>query len=178
MIKFDSTFFLEPLFPFFSLQTGVKANDFVDIIGWLGPFIIMTISIYSLWNQRYLYGYLFFYVFASFTNALLKNIFKQARPTNGRSIMNEEYSGVQQYGMPSYHAQSCMYSIVFLYLVKKSPYLLLIELFILAATLYQRWFYRRHTVEQLGVGIGVGSIIGYLGYFVTTQFLVTNPSIQ
>ena len=172
MINFGPAFFQE------SLETLSNANDFIDIIGWLGPFIVMSISVYSLWNQRYLYGYLFFYVCSSFTNTLLKNIFKQARPTNGRSIMNEEYSGVQKYGMPSYHAQSCMYSIVFLYLAKKSTYLILIELFIVAATLYQRWFYRRHTVEQLGVGMVVGSMIGYLGYFVTTQFLVTNTSIQ
>ena len=92
--------------------------------------------------------------------------------------MNEEYSGVQQYGMPSYHAQLSFYSIVFLYLVKKSTYVLLIELFIVAATLYQRWFYRRHTIEQLCVGMVVGGIIGYLGFFSTTQYFITNTYLQ
>jgi PAP2 superfamily len=169
MITFDTKLFWDPI---------NKANDFIDVVGWLGPFIIMTITIYFLWNQKYLYGYLIFYIFATFTNTVLKNIFKQARPTNGRSIMNEDYSGVQQYGMPSYHAQLSFFSIAYLYLVKKSTYLLIIQSFIALITMYQRWLYRRHTVEQLCVGMIVGIAIGYFGYFITTRFLETNKYIK
>jgi heme O synthase-like polyprenyltransferase len=155
-----------------------NGKDFIDVIGWLGPFIIMAMTVYYLWKQKYLYGYFIFYIFATFINTILKNIFKQARPTNGKSIMNEDYSGVQQYGMPSYHAQLSFFSIAFLYLVKKSTSLLIIETFIAFVTIYQRWFYRRHTIEQLFVGSVVGIILGYTGYSITSQFLVTNKSIQ
>lgn len=156
----------------------IKSKDTIDIIGWSGPFILMFISITYLWNQKYMQGYLVFYIISSFINKLLKNIIKEDRPSNGKSIMNEHYTGKHKYGMPSYHAQLSFYSLTFLYLVNKSVYLMIFELFIAALTLYQRWSYRRHTVEQLAVGMVVGIITAYIGYNITTRYLVTNKSIQ
>jgi len=156
----------------------MKSKDALDIIGFLGPFILMFISISYLWNQKYIQGYLIFYIISSFINKILKTIIQEDRPANGKSIMNENYTGKHKYGMPSYHAQLSFYSLTFLYLVNKSGYLIIFELFIAALTLYQRWSYRRHTVEQLAVGMVVGIITAYIGYNVTTRYLITNKSIQ
>jgi membrane-associated phospholipid phosphatase len=156
----------------------MKSKDALDIIGFSGPFILMFISISYLWNQKYLQGYLIFYIISSFINKILKNIIQEERPVNGKSIMNENYTGKHKYGMPSYHAQLSFYSLTFLYLVNKSGYLIFFELFIAALTLYQRWSYKRHTVEQLIVGMVVGVMTAYIGYYATSRYLITNKSIQ
>jgi membrane-associated phospholipid phosphatase len=130
----------------------------------------------NLWKQKYIYGYLLFYIINTFINNLLKNSIKQARPNN--TMTNEKYTEIHKYGMPSYHAQSVVFSLVFLYLVNKSIFLLLIEIFIVFITLYQRWYYRFHTIEQLAVGSFIGGVTAYIGYLSTKQYFVTNRSIS
>ena len=102
----------------------------------------------------------------------LKNIIQQHRPNHGKKIMNENYEGVELYGMPSGHAQSVFFSLSFLYFVKGSPSWLIIELFISALTLYQRWKYRQHTSEQLFVGSIVGIGFAYFTYWITKHYLI------
>lgn len=149
-------------------------SNIIDIIGMSGPLILFIISIMNLWKQKYIYGYLLFYIINTFINNLLKNSIKEHRPTN---TMREQYTEIHKYGMPSYHAQSVVFSLTFLYLVNKSIFLLLIELFIVFMTIYQRWFYRHHTIEQLAVGSFIGGVNAYIGYFITKQNFVTNRSI-
>lgn len=149
--------------------------NIIDIIGMSGPLILFIISIMNLWKQKYIYGYLLFYIVNTFINNILKNSIKEPRPNN--TIIKEQYTEIHKYGMPSYHAQSVVFSLVFLYLVNKSIFLLLIEIFIVIITLYQRWFYRHHTIEQLSVGSFIGGVNAYIGYFMTKQYFVTNRSI-
>ena len=114
----------------------------------------------------------------SLINKIAKVIIKQPRPNDGKSIFNENYTGSEMYGMPSAHAQSVFSSLTFLYLVKESPAWLFVELFIAGLTVYQRWKYRRHTLEQLGVGAVLGMIVAYGGYFMTKQYLQENTLIK
>ena len=81
------------------------------------------------------------------------------------------------YGMPSAHAQSVFMSLTFLYLVKESPAWLLGELFIAGLTVYQRWKYNRHTLEQLGVGALLGSLVAYVGYYTVKTNLQKNTYV-
>jgi hypothetical protein len=150
--------------------------NIIDIIGLSGPLILFIISIINLWKQKYIYGYLLFYIVNTFINNLLKISIKEPRPNN--NTINEKYTEIHKYGMPSYHAQSVVFSLVYLYLVNKSVFLLLIEIFIVFITLYQRWYYRHHTIEQLAIGSLVGGINAYIGYFITKQYFVTNQSIS
>jgi hypothetical protein len=149
--------------------------NIIDIIGLSGPLILFIISIINLWKQKYIYGYLLFYIVNTFINNLLKISIKEPRPTN--NIINEKYTEIHKYGMPSYHAQSVVFSLVYLYLVNKSVFLLLIEIFIVFITLYQQWYYRYHTIEQLAIGSLIGGINAYIGYLSTKQYFVTNRSI-
>lgn len=158
-------------------------TNIIDIIGISGPLILFFISTMNLWKQKYIYGYLLFYIINTFINNLLKITIKEPRPITNNTITNntvikEKYPGVHKYGMPSYHAQSVVFSLVFLYLVNKSIFLLLIEIFIVFITLYQRWVYRHHTIEQLAVGTFIGGVTAYIGYFMTKQYFVTNRSIS
>jgi len=149
-------------------------NSTLDYIGFFGPIIVIIISITKLWNQpQYLIGYACFEVINSIINSVLKSLIRQERPSGGRSIINEKYTGSNVYGMPSSHTQNVAFSTVFLYLVKGSPTYLILESFILALTFYQRWKYKRHTVEQLIAGIGVGTIIGYMGFIMTKKIIYT-----
>lgn len=152
-----------------------RQSKFIDVIGLSGPLILFLITIVNLWKQKYIYGYLVFYIVNSFINNLLKISIKEPRPQN---TSNEKYTEIHKYGMPSYHAQSVVFSLTFLYLVNKSTFLLIIEIFIVFITLYQRWHNRYHTVEQLAIGSFIGSINAYIGYFITKQYFVTSRSIS
>jgi len=146
----------------------------LDSLGFFGPQILFIVTIILLWKHHiYWYGYLVFFVVSSLINKIIKITIKQRRPNNGKSILeNEEkyYSGMEQYGMPSGHIQSCLYSITYLYLVKPSPIILLFELFIACLTFYQRWKYNRHTIEQLLVGSVVGIMVGYVSFITVKRY--------
>jgi len=147
-------------------------SGIIDKIGFLSPLLLFIITVFHLFNQKkYLLSYLVFFTCNTIVNKILKNIIKQKRPDNGIRIMNEEYNGVEKYGMPSGHAQSCFFSLTFLYLVKGSPAWLIIELFIGLVSLYQRFKYKQHTVEQLLVGSILGIIFAYFSFSITKQWL-------
>ena len=143
-----------------------------DNIGFMGPLLLFLISIYNLRNQSpYLISYLVFFTANTLVNKILKNIIKQKRPDNGIKIMDEPYDGSEKYGMPSGHAQSVFFSTTFLYLVKGSPSWLIIELFIVALSIYQRLKYRQHTFEQLFTGSAIGLLFAIFSFYITKQWL-------
>jgi membrane-associated phospholipid phosphatase len=147
-------------------------REIIDKLGFMGPLLLLCIGIYNLWNQqKYLLSYLVFFIGNTILNKILKIIIKEKRPSDGVKIMNEEYSGEEIYGMPSGHAQSSFFSLSFLYLVKGSPKWLIIELFIAVLTIYQRWKYRQHTLEQLFAGSFVGIGFAYFSFYLTKQWL-------
>ena len=150
-----------------SLSLSLSISIF-DYIGFFGPIIVIIISITKLWNQhQYLLGYVVFKIINSISNSVLKSLIREARPNGGRSIINEKYTGSNIYGMPSSHTQTVAYSTIYLYLVKRSPMFLILESFILALTFYQRWKYKRHTIDQLFIGTGIGALMGYFGFYMT-----------
>jgi|TARA_B110000285_G_scaffold75038_1_gene86369 membrane-associated phospholipid phosphatase len=158
---------------------GNKIIRLMDTVGFLGPFILLGIGIWQLWgNSGFWCAYLVVFSMNSFINKIAKAIVKQPRPPAGESIMNENYAGTEMYGMPSGHAQSVFSSLTFLYLVKESPAWLFGELFIAGLTVYQRWKYRRHTVEQLGVGSVLGVVVAYAGYYITKRYLQENTLVE
>jgi len=137
-----------------------------DNIGYYGPIILFFIVIYFLWNRpKYLQLYIICFFINTFLNKSLKLLFREPRPDNPIEFSSlEQYKNEERYGMPSGHAQSVFYSIVYLYSFHQSISVLLFTLFIGFTTLYQRWKYRRHTVNQLMVGSGVGSIFALAIY--------------
>ena len=143
-----------------------------DYIGFFGPIILSFISVLKLYKQQpYLIGYFIFLGGNVIVNHVLKHIILEERPSGGRSLINEPYNGMHKYGMPSSHAQSAFYSITYLYLTKHDPTILLVGLFICALTVYQRWTYRQHTAEQLGIGAIIGIIMGFLAEYMTKQYV-------
>jgi membrane-associated phospholipid phosphatase len=175
---FDKLFTLEP--DYFKLPNPLFDDDLGfykirDSIGFFAPLILLLVSLWKLASRP---PYLIAYVVGFFMNMGLNSVaklwFKEARPEGGRNLFSwENYSGAEKYGMPSLHAQSDMYSIAFLWLVVGSPEWTTFELVLYGLTLYQRWSYKRHTIQQLGVGTCVGAVMAYFVYSLTKNYLRT-----
>jgi membrane-associated phospholipid phosphatase len=104
-------------------------------------------------------------------NKSIKLWVRQPRPTGGKSILGEVYGGADEYGMPSAHAQSVLYSTIFLYLAKGDVVWLLSGLGIAVLTIYQRWSYRRHTIAQLFVGAVCGCVVAYIANLTANRWI-------
>jgi len=148
-------------------------KDVLDYIGYMGPIITSIITIITLLDkQKYLLSFIFGSIINNYLNEYLKICIKQPRPTNQLSYIDDkQIKGAQIYGMPSGHAQIVSFTTTFLYLTKGNRTLLLVCLFISALTLYQRWSFRRHSIEQLITGTIVGSSFSYVLFWITKKYL-------
>jgi len=158
-----------------------NAKDLLLFVGNYSPHIEAVIVILSLLKQiPYLKGYLVFLIINNFINWILKSSIGQPRPNGGKTLTGNdiskkdiENSDDMKYGMPSRHAQGVFFSLTFLYLVRKDPLFLLLGLFLAVLGWYQRYTYKRHTLEQLFVGSVVGIVIGYISYLITKRYIHT-----
>jgi len=85
-------------------------------------------------------------------------------------ISFENLEKKEKYGMPSGHAQSCMFSVMFYYLIYGMNEILYIMLFIISLTIYQRWFNKNHTLFQLLIGCIIGSIVSMLVVYISKKY--------
>lgn len=144
--------------------------------GYNSGIILGIIGIYLLRNMPpYLWTFIIGNGLNLFLVKCLKVFIRQARPPNPIPFPEMEtpttYTKEEQFGMPSGHAQIAFFMITYIYLVKKSPSWLVFSLFLGCITLYQRWVYRRHTVEQLVVGCVAGSAFAYILFTGTRKYL-------
>jgi len=163
------------------LHTDKNIIKMIDSIGFYAPYILLFLTSYFIWNRKvYLLGYLVFFFINIFLNKLLKLTFREPRPDNYQIYDNsfEKTTNEEVFGMPSGHAQSVAFSITFLYLLTKSRLLFIITTFIGALCIYQRWKYRRHTINQLAIGTLVGSSFGGMAYYLITKYMKTKTQIQ
>jgi len=148
-------------------------KDILDYIGYMGPIITSIITGISLFENP---PYLFIFIFGSLLNysliGVLKLSIKQPRPSNPINYIDDnQIKGANSYGMPSGHAQIVSFAITILYLTRGNISLVLFSLFIYFLTIYQRWSFRRHTIEQLIVGSIFGSSLGYILFWITKKYL-------
>ena len=152
-------------------------------------FILIIISLFLLWNNNtLLYYYIIGVSLNELINILLKILIKQDRPntkknnnTNEKDNENDNNksditdianndknkllsSNVQMYGMPSGHAQSVSFSTMFIYLSLHNIYLTSFFIIISSISIFQRVYLKFHTIEQVIVGVLVGSFLSYLFY--------------
>jgi membrane-associated phospholipid phosphatase len=150
-----------------------KIKDTIAYIGFMGPIITSLITTVSLLENP---PYLFTFLFGSLLNhafiGVLKLAIKQPRPSNQVHYIDDStIIGPNIYGMPSGHAQISAFAITTLYLTKGPIQWILVSLFIGALTLYQRWSFRRHTIEQLLVGTILGGSFAYILFWITKNYL-------
>lgn len=144
-----------------------------DYVGFQGPIITSAITFVSLLNQpKYLLSFAVGSILNYYLILLLKVVIKEPRPSNPIAYIQDDiYKGAILYGMPSGHAQISFFSITFLYLTKRPFSIFTLSLFVGCLTLYQRWKFRRHTVEQLIFGTAIGSSFSYFIFWMTKNYL-------
>lgn len=147
--------------------------NLVDHLGYNGGAVTAIINIVALTDQlKYLVSFVLFYYVEYFVVGMMKRIIEEPRPTGYSDKKYDdggEYVGMALYGMPSGHSSAVWYSTVYLWLVKRSPYLLILQLAICFNTMYQRWAFHKHSIEQLLVGALVGGSIAFVAVMVTKQ---------
>ena len=115
-----------------------------------GLLLTLSFSVFTLLNQMF--------------NGALKRIVMQARPTNQINIVPHDANTHPRMGMPSGHAQSVAFSLMFLFRSVESTFLRVIGAIMTFLTVLQRITYRKHTKLQVLVGFTLGSLMGYVGY--------------
>jgi membrane-associated phospholipid phosphatase len=141
--------------------------DILDYIGFYGPLILVILNMIFMWKQKtYALVYFIAIIVNEYLNQLLKLVFKQSRPMNyniSENVGATKYMvGPHKYGMPSGHSQSVFFSMMYVWLVTQSVWVLIAELFVCLLTVIQRWQYKKHTIEQLGVGAVIGMLFAYV----------------
>ena len=161
----------------------MKLENATDYIGQIGPNITFAINcLFLLFINKHTYLILFLGGFwlNLFINNELKLIIREPRPSNPVPYIDPPFTGAHIYGMPSGHAQVCFYNFAFLFLlinwiIKKNAWfyntILSTSFVVCILTIFQRWKFRRHTIQQLAVGSLIGSFLGYGTYFVLRKIV-------
>lgn len=159
----------------------VILQDGYYFVGKFAPIILLFYSFFLLWNK---YNLFFYYTIGIFMNTILnlvlKGIIQQPRPTEDPKLFNLALTHGKPhvfktsipfniFGMPSGHAQSALFSTVFIYLSLGKLNVLWMYLFFSFITMTQRLVYNRHTLLQIVVGAVVGGSFGYVMFYLAEQ---------
>ena len=151
-----------------------------DYVGFCGPEIMVFLVIFSLWGRtKYLLFYFVFWLIDwKWLNSQLKMYFKQPRPigynsNNSATAKYETFSEGHNYGMPSGHASSVFYSLIFLFLCNPmfTSYSMA-GILIVAITLFQRFKTKRHTAEQLAAGAVEGAVVAKAAHWIASHMII------
>ena len=136
---------------------------------------MLVVTLWLLRNKmNYLKFFFYGYVINIVVNSLLKWFIKEPRPVNDWKILqlgitHTKRIGFDKYGMPSGHAQSSLFSTMFIYLSFRKQNLLYAYLLMSLLTMIQRVVYKHHTILQVIMGAIVGCGFGYFVYFLARE---------
>jgi membrane-associated phospholipid phosphatase len=146
-------------------------------IGFWGPLILMGLSICILSRLpfRQLGAYGIGQLGSSLVNYVAKGLIRQPRPSSETvhyftwdsfedRFHKANRMGVQEYGMPSGHAQSVFFSLMFMHYAVKNDWLTFFYFCIAIITAVQRIIYKNHSLEQVITGGIIGGCLGYLAW--------------
>jgi hypothetical protein len=141
-------------------------------IGYYGPLILIFINIYFLYDRFFWCCiYIFFVTLNTVLNKALKIWIKEPRPKGWKSFGTfERLEKEESYGMPSGHAQSAMFSVMFYYLLFGIDEIWYVMFFITGLTLFQRAYNKNHTFTQLFIGLIVGGLFSYIVYCIAKKY--------
>lgn len=149
--------------------------DLINSVGFISPLILILYSIRLLWDKQTLIAYYLVGLFCNtLLNYVLKGIIKQPRPSQNEKLINLALNNGRVfsydiYGMPSGHAQSSLYSTIFIWLVFQNKNILILYLLLTLLTMYNRINTKSHTILQVIVGAIIGSFMGYFIFYIATK---------
>ena len=159
-----------------------------DNVGKYGPGLIFIIAIYLLYKNPILVTtFTIGYTLNILFNFLLKGIFRMPRPNENMKKFDAEirlnkYMNLNRFGMPSGHAQTMMFSLVFVSAallstknkvkgLNTSQNWIALMVLLSIITLAQRVHFLWHSFAQIFVGSIIGALIGY-GFFYYSQIRI------
>ena len=149
--------------------------------GRFGPFILIVLTSYLLWNKSNLF---FYYqigiVISAILNLVLKGILKYPRPSedlkefnlaikNGHRFIFKNGIPHDIFGMPSGHSECAMFTVTYIFLALKNIKISLSFLFVALLIMAERVIDNHHTFMQVVVGGLTGILYGYLFYYFAQQ---------
>jgi len=141
-------------------------------IGEYGPLVIFIIVIFTLKNKYMLaITYIIGFVLSEIINFGAKGLIREPRPSENMTKFSAElrlnkYIGFHRYGMPSEHAQSMFFSLVFAYFTNLFSKKTIAFMSVLTAiTLAHRVYFNAHTITQIGAGSVLGAMLGYACFY-------------
>ena len=150
-------------------------NEYLNLfwgIGYFGWQISALYAFYISYHISWKYLIIFFIVltFSGWLNHhVLKKIIFDARPIySTKYLYNDHFQKISN-GMPSGHAQMTALSLTYSYLITGKYLYESILLF--AITIFQRYVFKNHTLNQLLVGGVIGFITGILLYLFLHKIL-------
>jgi membrane-associated phospholipid phosphatase len=147
------------------------AIDGMNLIGSSGGYVLGTVGAIRLLPRiRYLVAFLVICVINNSLIKCTKKIMRDPRPER----MISDKSDPEYYGMPSGHAYHVAFITVFLWLVSPSIPVLYFCLFVVCITLTERYLHKRHTINQLFVGLISGSVFAYICVWTLRQYFEKN----
>jgi membrane-associated phospholipid phosphatase len=158
----------------------IISNSFY-YFGQYGPLFLIIYSCYLLWNKPNLF---FYYTIGSFFNTILnlviKGIIQEPRPSEDLktfelALKNGVFKdGIPHdiFGMPSGHAQSSLFSTIFVFLSIKKLKITSVYLLTSFIIMTQRVVFSYHTTSQVIVGAIVGGLFGYFMFYMAQNKLM------
>ena len=145
--------------------------------GSYGPYFLLVASTVLFFSKPEFLGFMIVgQAFNSLLNMVLKNIIQDPRPTNDYKeleicVINGHRLPFDKYGMPSGHAQTIMYLLVYTTLVLNNTLIFAVYMALVVNTIWQRYTGENHTFKQLLVGAIIGACVGASTYFVATKHI-------
>jgi len=140
----------------------------IDLLGFHVPLLLFVIACFFLWSKPvYLITYFIGFFINIGINSFSKAFIQEPRPSEDKNIFYPAKTHLKRYsfdnyGMPSGHAQTSFYCLVFIWLTLKNVKIITLYLLLSGLTLYQRYKYKEHTMLQLIIGSILGGIMGYI----------------
>ena len=151
-----------------------KLSQMFDYIGFSAPYFLIPNTLFLiLHNKMAVIVFIMGCISNLILNVALKLCFQQSRPSNIQHSFALDFSdvyknadelGPHEYGMPSGHAQSVWFITAFITMVLKNHTISFVYTVISICTMIQRVQYKNHTMNQVLVGMIVGSLFAYWLY--------------
>jgi membrane-associated phospholipid phosphatase len=162
-------------------------NYYLSQLGYQGPNTLLLLILIMLFKTNqltniYLYVYVIVWQITShFINIVIKNILQYPRPDSDKNenfkdltpTIDNYFSIHKNFGMPSGHAQAVISELTFITLYFKKPVITIISILQAGITLWQRYATRRHSINQLVIGSGIGIVFG-LSFYKIIPFIISH----
>lgn len=139
-------------------------TNYLHYIGYIGPIIMiyLTILYFYIFDIPKIEYFIKWLVITGIINTVLKHLIKSKRPNNEKPFVLFNRIKLDNYGMPSGHAQYAAFILLFFahYATDYKLPILFLYSFISILTLYQRYYFRAHSGLQVIAGVLIGIIEG------------------